>query len=57
MYILYCDIFWWKLIDRIFVNQMFDTKVVSQGIPLFPISTALHINYLKTRCSYMLDIS
>jgi hypothetical protein len=23
MYILYCDILWWKLIDRIVFNQMF----------------------------------
>jgi len=27
----------------IFFNQMFDTRVVSQGIPLFRISTALHM--------------
>jgi hypothetical protein len=35
MYILYCDIFWLKLIDRIFFNQIFNTTVVSQGIPSF----------------------
>jgi len=52
MYILYCDIFWWKLNDRIFINQIFNTRVVSQGI--FPISTALHI---FISYSYVLDIS
>jgi len=35
MYILYSDIFWWKLIDRIFFNEIFNTRVVSQGIPPF----------------------
>jgi hypothetical protein len=35
MYILYCDIFWWKLIARIFFNQIFNTRLVSRGIPPF----------------------
>jgi hypothetical protein len=29
MYILYCDIFWLKLIDKIFLNEIFKTTVVS----------------------------
>jgi prepilin-type processing-associated H-X9-DG protein len=35
VHVLYCNIFWWKLIDRIFLNEIFNTRVVSQGIPLF----------------------
>jgi hypothetical protein len=44
MYILYCGIFWWKLIYRNCFNEIFNTRVVSQGIPRFsPISTVLHM--------------
>jgi hypothetical protein len=32
IYIRYCDIFWWKLIDRIFFNQIFNTRVVSRDV-------------------------
>jgi hypothetical protein len=43
MYILYCSIFLWKLIDRIFFKEIFKTRVVSQRIPPFsPNSTVLH---------------
>ena len=48
MYILCCDIFWWKLIDRNFFNKIFNTRVVSQGISLF---SNLH-DYLQTDYSY-----
>ena len=36
IYFLYCDIFWWKFIHRIFFNNSFNTRVVPQGIPPFP---------------------
>jgi hypothetical protein len=32
MYILYCDIFWLKLIDKNFFNQIFNATVVSQFV-------------------------
>jgi hypothetical protein len=35
MYILQCDIFWWKLIDRNFLNPIFNTKVVLRPSPFF----------------------
>ena len=43
MYILYCNIFLWKLIDRISFNQIFNTSVVSQGIPPFSLFPLLHV--------------
>ena len=58
MYILYCSIFWWKLIDRIFFKQMFNTRMVPQGIPpFFPQFPLFARDYLQTGYSYMLDIS
>ena len=58
VYILFCDISWWKLIDRICFYQIFNTRVVSQGAPpLFfqfePLCTWLSPNMI----TYMLDIS
>jgi hypothetical protein len=43
--------FLWKLINIIFFIQIFNTMVVSQGIPSFA-----H-DYLQTGYSYMLSIS
>jgi hypothetical protein len=42
MYILYCDIFWWKLIDRIFLIRFLIPRWFLRASPFFPISTALH---------------
>jgi hypothetical protein len=57
MYILYCNIFWWKLIDRIFFNQIFNSRVVPQGIPPFFQFPLFARDYLQTGYLYMLDIS
>ena len=52
MYILCCDIFWWKLIDRNFFNKIFNTRVVSQGISLFSNFNCFAHDYLQTDYSY-----
>ena len=57
MYILQCDIFWRKLIDRNFFNPTFNTKVVPQGIPPFCNLHCFARDYLQTGYSDMLDIS
>ena len=48
MYILYCDIFGQKLIDRIFFSQIFNTRMVSQDIPPFSNFNCFAHDYLQT---------
>ena len=43
MYILYCDIFCWKLIDRIFFNRILIPGRYLGASPLFPIATVLQV--------------
>ena len=46
MSILQCDIFWWKLIDLIFLNQILIPgwyTYISAHLPFFLISTVLHV--------------
>jgi hypothetical protein len=57
MSILQHDIFWWKLIDRIFFNPIFNTKVVLRAFPLFCSLHCFALDYLQTGYSDMLDIS
>jgi hypothetical protein len=52
MSILQYDIFWWKLIDRIF-----NTNVVLRASPLFCSFHCFARDYLQTGYSDMLDIS
>ena len=57
MYILYCDILWWKVIDRNFLNHIFNTGMVSQGIHPFSYFNCFAHEYVQTGYSYMPDIS
>ena len=43
MYILQCDIFWWKSIYRNFFNPIFNTKVVLKESPFFAVCNVLHV--------------
>jgi hypothetical protein len=59
MSILQCDMFWWKLIDRICLNLILIPRW-SSGHPPFCCCCSFHCfarDYFQTGYSYMLDIS
>ena len=56
MSILYCDIFWWKLIERNFFNPIFNTMVVPPFLQLPLFCTWLSPNRIFTYARYFIFI-
>ena len=49
--------FWWKLIDRNFLNPIFNTNVILRASPFYCSFHCFARDYLQTGYSDMLDIS